>query len=292
METPPTDAGDELSASEASNTRMVEEIARLRRQLEQQETTRELREALVRAAAAGTIAAPISHTRLLELIVETAAHVISARSGALFLIDEEAEELIFEVALGPKASEVKRLRVPLGHGIAGLVAVTGQPMAISDAQSDPRQAADIARSVGYTPQNILCVPLLVDDEVIGVLELLDKTTSPSFTTRDMEVLGMFARQAGVAIEQSRTQQSVGRLMTMALRAARDASPERQARLEEQARSFAESIEEDPASRRALELAGLVQEITHHGASEAELCRTILQGFLDYLRSRPTMGALD
>src|SRR5207245_1557500 len=117
-------------------------------------------------------------------------------------INEETHELIFEVALGQKAQEVKKFAIPLGHGIAGLVAVSGQPMAISDAQRDPRQASDIARSVGYVPQSILCVPLFYNDQIIGVLELLDKADASSFTAADMETLGLFANQAAVAIEQS------------------------------------------------------------------------------------------
>jgi len=63
------------------------------------------------------IAEPMSHSRLLEMIVETAAQVISAEAASLFLIDQESQELIFEVALGQKADEVKHFRVPLGHGI-------------------------------------------------------------------------------------------------------------------------------------------------------------------------------
>jgi sigma-B regulation protein RsbU (phosphoserine phosphatase) len=61
------------------------------------------------------------------MIVETAARVISARAGSLFLIDAEKQELTFEVALGEKAQQVKELRVPMGDGIAGLVAAMGQP---------------------------------------------------------------------------------------------------------------------------------------------------------------------
>src|SRR5918912_1041634 len=120
-----------------------EEISRLRRRLADERFAEELGEALSLAATAGTIASPVTHSRLLEMIVETAASVIPSRAAALFLVDRETEELIFEVALGQKADEVRKFRVPLGHGIAGLVAVSGQPMAISGAESDPRQAADI-----------------------------------------------------------------------------------------------------------------------------------------------------
>src|SRR3712207_3576362 len=161
-----------------------EEISHLRRLLADERFAEELKEALSLAATAGTIASPVTHSRLLEMIVKTAASVIPSRAAALFLVDEEEEELIFEVALGQKADEVKKFRVPLGHGIAGLVAVSGQPMIVSDAQSDPRQASDIARSIGYTPQSILCVPLYYQDQIIGVLQLLDKVGASSFTPGD------------------------------------------------------------------------------------------------------------
>src|SRR5436305_2025536 len=75
-----------------------------------------------------------------------------------------------------------------------------------------RQAADIAQSVGYRPKSILCVPLFLDDEIIGVLELLDKQGAPAFNVGDMEALGYFANIAAVAIEQSRTQQDLMRLI--------------------------------------------------------------------------------
>ncbi len=170
-----------LAAAHETIQRQAEELEHLRRRLKDEKAVEDLRASLSLAGIAGAIASPVSHGELLEMIVRTAAHVISARAGSLFLIDEESEELVFEVAIGPKAQEVRKFRVPLGHGIAGLVAVTGQPMAVSDAERDPRQAADIARSVGYTPQTILCVPLYYRDEVIGVLELLDKQGAPSFT---------------------------------------------------------------------------------------------------------------
>ena len=56
------------------------------------------RDTLHLAATAGIIGSPVSHARLLEMIVETGAHVIGARAGALFLLDEENDDLTFEVA--------------------------------------------------------------------------------------------------------------------------------------------------------------------------------------------------
>jgi putative methionine-R-sulfoxide reductase with GAF domain len=199
---------------------------------------------------------------------------------------EEEEELVFEVALGSKADEVRKFRVPLGHGIAGLVAVSGQPMAVSDVAKDPRQAADIAESVGYAPESILCVPLFYEEEIIGVLELLDREGAPSYSAVDMATLGLFANQAAVAIEQSRNQPSLGALLGDATQSLGGVPDHREEALLEGSRSFTAGVEEDASYRRALELAALVREISHQGEEEHRACRTILEGFAGYLRSRP------
>ncbi len=267
--------------------RAREEISGLRRRLAEERFAEELKDALTLAASAGEISAPVSHSRLLEMIVQTAASVIPSRAASLFLIDEEAEELVFEVALGSKAEEVRKFRIPLGHGIAGLVAVSGQPMAISDARSDPRQAADIAQSVGYEPESILGVPLFYEEEVVGVLELLDREGAPSYSSADMATLGLFANQAAVAIEQSRNQRSLAALIATILGSLGEIPDHRREGLLEESRSFVGKLEEgEPSHRRALELAALVREISQKGEEEHRACQTMLRGFAEYLRSRP------
>jgi len=280
--------GGDGALGEARSTiaRQAAEIARLQRQMADARFADELRQALILSATAGTIASPVTHSRLLQMIVETAAHVISARAGSLFLIDEETQELVFEVALGQKAEEVKKFRVPLGHGIAGLVAVSGQPMAISDAQSDTRQASDIAQQIDYAPQSILCVPLFYNDQIMGVLELLDKEGAPSFSPEDMDALSLFGNQAAIAIEQSRTQGNLAALLGEVLESLTGVSDAQKQWLQERAAAFATAIErENPVYRQALELAQVVQEIVSQGDAETKLCQTILRGVAEYTRAR-------
>jgi GAF domain-containing protein len=259
------------------------EIGALRGRLAESQFAEELKNSLVDAAAAGAIAAPLTHPRLLELIVETAMQVVAAEAGALFLLDEQARELSFEVALGPHASAVRHLRVPLGHGIAGLVAYSGQPIIVADAGRDPRQASDIARIAGYTPRSILCVPLLRGERVIGVLELLDKHGSTSFAPADMEISAPFAEQAAVAIEQSLAVRNLSGLLAAALANLVGRSEDRAI---EQAQLLARQLEETPLFQRTLELAGLVREIAGSGDAGLRLCEGILRGVAEYLRSRP------
>ena len=247
----------------------------------------QLREVLAKAATARTIAVPATHSSLLQGIVETAAGVISARAAALFLVDEAAQDLRFAVALGESADALKDVRVPLGHGIAGGVALSGQPMAVSDVQADERWAAEIGERVGYAPESILCVPLFYEDAVIGVLELLDKEGAPSFDEDDIRLLSLFATPAAIAIEQSRVQQSTGALVASVLRSfvAGGDDTEADETLESDIRELGASFEDDEVFRRSLRLADLVQEISHAGEREVEACHQILESFAEYLRAR-------
>src|SRR5438067_1273564 len=210
---PQAEEQDALAEARKTIARQTAELERLRGQLAADQFGKELRDVFSLAVTTGTIATPVVHSRLLETIVEMAAHVISARAASLYFIDEESQELVVEHSLGPKAGEVKGIRVPLGHGIVGVVAATGQPMAVWDAQSDPRHAADIAERLGYLPKSILGVPLLYSDRVIGVLELFDKEGGSKFNSMDLETLELFANQAAIAIEQSRTLQNLTLLIS-------------------------------------------------------------------------------
>lgn len=278
----------DLDEARRTLSRQAEEIARLRGRLADSRFAEDLRDTLVLAAAAGTIGSPVKHERLLEMVVQTAADVIRARAGALFLIDLRTQDLTFEVAIGPKAQQVKGLRVPLGQGVAGLVAVSGQPMAISDAQSDPRFLDDIGEKVGYEPQSLLCVPLIDGDRVVGVLELLDKEGATSFSPGDMRVLGEFAELAAVALEMSRTYRHIAPLIGEVLSTLDDADVDAPVKssLRERSAAFAAHVEEEPSYQEAIELAELVQQIAWEGDRELEACLAILRAFARFLRTRP------
>lgn len=279
---------DALAQAQATIARQQAELDDLHNRLGGEQVVADLRAAVGLAAIAGTIAAPVSRNQLLDMIVETAAHLIDAQAASLLLVDRAAEELVFEVTLGTAASDVKKLRVPLGHGIAGLVAASGQPMATSGGQHDPRQAADIAERVGYTPQTILCMPLFLEDEVIGVLELLDKRDAPSFSPADMEAIGLFANLAAVAIEQSRTQQDLSRLVTdalLSLSGSTDIRGQEREAMQHRVRGFAADLEAEAGYRWARAMAGLIQQLSQLGDTERRACETILRSFLECLQTR-------
>lgn len=275
------------SDGDSTRARLAEleaETARLRARLADDRLAEDLRAVLTEAGAAGTLTAPTAHTDLLDSIVATAAHVLRAKAASLFLIDEDAEELVFEVALGEKAAAVKKFRLPLGQGIAGFTAATGQAIAVADVQKDPRWAQDIGRAVEYLPQSILSVPLITGDRVIGVLELLDKDGGRPFGADDMETAGLFANQAAIAIEQSQATQSLGRLLRTELATLGDGRRDLAAR----AMESVTRIEESAAYRETLQIAATLAEIGRHGDAARRMCEQIVSAIDAYLRSQPRL----
>ena len=138
------------------------------------------------------------HRELLQSVVEVARGIFAARASSVFLLDEEADELVFEAVAGEGAESLIGQRIPASTGVAGWVLVTRQPLVLEDVGKDPRFARDVAESTGYVPQGLMCVPLLHEERALGVLNVLDRASQ--FTLEEMELLGLFANQAAVALD--------------------------------------------------------------------------------------------
>lgn len=152
------------------------------------------------AVAAGVLAAEAGHRELLQSIVEVARAIFGARASSIFLLDAEADELVFEAVAGEGAASLVGQRLPSSTGIAGWVLVTRQPLVLDDLENDPRFARDIAASTGYVPKSLMAVPLLHEEEVLGVLQVLDRPQRERFSLQEMELLGLFASQAAIALD--------------------------------------------------------------------------------------------
>jgi GAF domain-containing protein len=155
----------------------------------------------VRASlSAGVLGSEENHADLLRSIVEVARAIFNARASSVFLLDEEADELVFEAVAGEGSENLLGRRFPSSTGIAGWVLVTRQPMVLEDVARDPRFARDVAESTGFVPRGLMAVPLLHGERVLGVLEVLDRPQQARFTLAEMDLLGMFANQAAIALD--------------------------------------------------------------------------------------------
>jgi len=151
------------------------------------------------AVAAGLLGADEAYRALLQAIVEVARSIFGAKASSIFVLDEETGELVFEAVSG-HGEELVGSRFPAGTGIAGWVLATRQPLVLEDVSQDPRFARELAESIGYLPEGLMAAPLLHADRALGVLEVLDRPQRTTFSLVEMDLLGLFANQAAIALD--------------------------------------------------------------------------------------------
>jgi Nif-specific regulatory protein len=142
-------------------------------------------------------------TSLLTQILESATRLTEGEASSLILRDKDTGKLRFEIALGPKGSDVKKFLLNPGEGIAGWVALHGRSLIVNDTDTDSRFYPDISKSIGYPTYSILAVPMRIREETVGVIEILNKRQKRYFTQDDLRWLEIFAVQAALAIENAR-----------------------------------------------------------------------------------------
>jgi HD-GYP domain-containing protein (c-di-GMP phosphodiesterase class II) len=157
--------------------------------------------------------------KLLNQIVASAAEMMEARGGALMLVDSEGKNLTFEVASGGASAQLKGLVIPITErSVAGMVALRGTPYIENDTENSPYFSGQVDKQTGYQTRKLICVPLMVQDRIIGVVEVLDKVSGGDFNTSDLKLLEAMADAAAVAIENVRLyeeERKKARLLTQA-----------------------------------------------------------------------------
>lgn len=152
------------------------------------------------AVAAGVLGADEAHRSLLQATVEVARAIFGAKAASVFLLDEAADELVFEAVSGEGAGELVGMRFPASTGVAGWVLTTRQSLVVDDLTSDARFSREAAESTGYVPKSLMAVPLLVEERALGVLEVLDRPPESRVKLAEVELLGLFGNQAAIALD--------------------------------------------------------------------------------------------
>jgi GAF domain-containing protein len=176
-----------------------------------------LRAIAFRAEAARRLSPPAGKA-VLGSIVEATVALFGAEAASIALYDAAERKLVFAVAAGEHGQEVIGLAIDPGAGVAGYVFSTGQPLALADVARDSRFGRSTAEQTGYVPRSLVAVPLVDDEGVLGVLEVLDKRAEAAFDLRDVELATVFARQATVAIRATRIERDTASLLRSVLRA--------------------------------------------------------------------------
>ena len=140
---------------------------------------------------------------LLNQIMQSAVEILNCDAGSLFLVDPHTDELIFEVVLGPVAVDLAGSRLPGGTGLAGQAQQSGEPIIANDAKRREEWFEETDSQTGFDTQDMLVVPMRIQDRVIGVIEVINKKDGAPFTHSDQVLLTAFTSQATIAIENAR-----------------------------------------------------------------------------------------
>ena len=211
--------------------------------------------------AARSMASSLDFESIPQTILEEAARVLGAKAGSILLVSEKSPGLIFKAVVGPGVEKLLGMKVPVGFGVIGWVAQNAKAALVDDVKKDSRFYRGIDQTTGLTTTNVVAVPLLIKRQVVGVLELVNKSEG-KFDEEDLSIAETLAQWAAVAIENARL---VRDLLT------------RTANLEQ---AYAELKEADQLKEE------LIQNISH----ELRTPLTFILGYVELLLSNE-LGAL-
>ena len=151
--------------------------------------------------AGKSLSATTSLKDLLKNIMTLAGSVTQAEIGSLMLIDKSGEFMTIKTSIGLDKKMVDTVRLPIGESIAGYVAELGEPLIVPDVEKDERFRR--INKERYTSSSLLCVPLKVSNQVLGVINMANKKDGAVFDEHDLKLLTTFASQAALIIDDAR-----------------------------------------------------------------------------------------
>jgi sigma-B regulation protein RsbU (phosphoserine phosphatase) len=140
---------------------------------------------------------------LLNDILESSKKLIPSEASTLFLFDRESNSLYFHIATGSSGKKIESEFLQMGRGIAGWVAENRQGVKIDNCYEDKRFDRSYDDKTGFLTKNMMCVPMMIKDDLIGVLQLINRIDKEFYTSQDVEFFNALASECAVAIENAR-----------------------------------------------------------------------------------------
>lgn len=145
-------------------------------------------------------------------IMQQIESLLKPTAWSLLLTDQVTGELVFEIAISPIAEQLSQIRLKAGEGIAGWVAMHGEPLLIPDVACDDRFSAKFDKDFSFVTRSIICVPMKIKDRVIGVIELINSLDDLQFDSADMTLLSTIADFSAIALDNARNYDRINELV--------------------------------------------------------------------------------
>jgi diguanylate cyclase (GGDEF)-like protein len=155
------------------------------------------------------VTSTLNMDEILVTILKRLSELIKAKNWTLYLLDRQSGELRFEVVVGLDTQRLGNVRIKLGEGVAGQAALTGEPILVPErVDEDPRFSRRVDELTGFTTQSLICLPLKIQQSVIGVLEVVNPEDPALFDESLMPVLSILADYVAIAIANARNYQEI------------------------------------------------------------------------------------
>ena len=168
-----------------------------------QEAERRARQLTMLNEVARSLSSTLELAPLLNLILNSAVNILNCEAGSLLLVDAETGEYIFEAATGPVGADLVGKRLPPGTGLVGKAVETRQPIIVNDVRRAKDWSEKTDKDTGFRTNDLLVVPMIIKDQVTGVIEVLNRRDGLPINSDDQELLKAFTSQAAVALENAR-----------------------------------------------------------------------------------------
>ena len=149
---------------------------------------------------------------ILSIIMQQISFLLHPKNWSLLLVDEDKNELYFEIIVGDNTKKIRNLRLKVGEGIAGWVAEHGTPVLVQDVSKDTRFSPKADKLSQFKTKSIVCVPVVSKDKTIGVIELVNYCDDKEFTQDDLRILSILADYTAIALENARYYELARRLI--------------------------------------------------------------------------------
>ncbi len=242
----------------------------------------QLRAAINTIDVANTLTSPL--TRSIENLLQLAAQSVGSDEASVLARDGNKGGLKFMAAIGQVADKLLKVRIPPGKGIAGFVFSSGQPMAVADVAQEETFYAEVDRATGYSTQTILATPLRVGDEIVGVLEFVNRLGDPPFkpfSPDEMDQAAHFADAIATLVDAHETAGLIETLFQRSLAIGNGTTKKTDASVDADLRQWLKKVRSAPEHRDLMSLAVSLRDIVGRGDQERELCRDILDALARY-----------
>ena len=239
----------------------------------------QLRHAVAAVDVADTLTSPLKSS--IENLLRLAAQSVGSEEASVLVRDGNKGGLKFLVAIGAVADKLLKLKLPPGKGIAGFVFSSGQPMVVADVGKEQTFYDEVDKKVGFTTETILATPLRVNEQIVGVLEFVNRTGFPPyepFTPQDMDQAAHFADAIATLVEAYEASSLIESLFQKILTHGSEATLGKDLQL------WLKGVRAAPEQKELLALAVTLHSLAVRGDAERRLCREMLDSLARFMDS--------